>query len=149
VKVIVNILLTLIVLIAFLSACWLSVKTDNYWAVIFILVVVGLYFFLTWSFKRGSLKLSAQQFTINTLIGLAIMGCGITLMWLGFSEFSAPVHFSRTFSNLIANLIRNTIGSIGVSLLMWWFGGVFIFMAIERLRPSKHASPNPSFKRDA
>lgn len=63
-------------------------------------------------------------------------------MWLGFSEFSAPVHFSRAFSNLIANLIRNTIGSIGVSLLMWWFGGVFILMAIERLRPSKRTSPN-------
>lgn len=70
-------------------------------------------------------------------------------MWLGVSEFSAPVHFSRAFSNLIANLIRNTIGSIGVSLLMWWFGGVFILMAIERLRPSKRTSPKPSFKRNA
>lgn len=148
-KVLINILLTLIVLTAFLSASWLSVRTDNYWAVIFILFVVGLYFFLTWSFKRGSIKLSAQQLTTDTLITTAITGCGITFIWLGISEFSAPIHFSRSFSNLTASLIRNTFGSIGVSLLMLWFGGVFIFMAFERIRTSKHANPDHSFKRDA
>jgi len=149
VKVFVNLLLTLIVFSAFISACWLGVRTGNYWAVVFILFVVALYYFLTWSFQQNSSMHFVQQFSINTLIGLAIMGVGFMAIWLGISEFSAPIDFSRTIPHLAVNLIRNTMGSIGVSLLMWWFGGVLIFVAIARLRVSKLASPNPSFKRDA
>ena len=147
-KVFINILLTLIVLSAFLSACWLGLRTGNYWSVAFVLFVVALYYFLTWSLQQNSSMHFVQQFAINTLIGLAIMGLGCMAIWLGISEFSAPIDFSRTLPNLAVNLVRNTLGSIGVSLLMWWFGGVLIFVAIGRLRVSKLASPN-LFKRDA
>lgn len=148
-KVFLNILLTLIVLGAFLSACWLGVRTGNHWAVVFIFFIVALYFFLTRSFQYSSSMHVIQLFSANTLIGLVIMGIGVMAVWLGISELSVPVHFSRTLSNLIANSIRNTIGSIGVSLLMWWFGVVLIFIAIGRLRVSKPTSPNPSIKLDA
>ena len=149
VKVLANIFLVIIVLCAFVSTCWLGLRTGNYWPALFISFVVVLYYSLTWPFKTGSLRLSIQQLIINTFVGLAIIGGGIFSIFLGFSEFSAPVHFSLALSNLIANLIRNTIGSFGVSLLMWCVGCMFIFVGVGRLRLSKLSSSNPSFKRDA
>lgn len=139
-KVFINTLLILIVVSAFLSTYWLGVKTDNYWPVIFILVVVGLYFFLTWSFKKGSSTLAVQQFSTNTLIALVFMGAGLMAIWLGISELSTPIHFNLALTNLIVNLIRSTFGSIAVSLLMWWAGGVIIYFAIGRLRLSLKSS---------
>jgi len=148
VKFFVDILLITILLTAFLTACWLGVRVGNYRPVLFLLFVVVLYFFLTWPFQKNSSIDFIQRYVINVLTALAIMLVGLMLIWLGISEFSAPIDFSRRRFDLVNNLIRNTVGSIGVSVLMWFFGGALIFVAIGRLRVSKLRSRNSLFKRD-
>lgn len=128
--------------IAILSALWLGSKNGNYWPFTLVLGAVALYWFLEWPSRRGTTTFAIQDTSSQVLIGVALIGIGIFTLWLGFSEFSEPVKFHWMIPNLLTNLIRNSVGSIGVSLLLWWIGCGIIFSGLRSLHFNRNKTKN-------
>lgn len=122
-------------LIAVLSAIWAGTHTGNYWGVPIVLVAAFLYWFLEWPSHQNS-TISVLQYGITRILaGLVVCGLGAFSIWMGVAEMSAPVTFFYKLSNLIANFIRDVVGSIWVSFILWWVGGALMVSGIRLLKP--------------
>lgn len=156
-KVFFNLVVAIVVFVAFLSAISAGGRTGNYWGGIVVFFAASLYLLLEWPSRKGSSLSSVQYGVTHTLIGFFFMTVGIFTIWQGFSEFTKPVIFSRSLSNLVIQVIRDTFGSIGVSVLLWLVGYAIAIIGVRLLRfspkPSNTTnsvqSPNSSVKRRA
>lgn len=148
-KSLLNILIAAIMLVAVISATWAGTSTGNYWGIPIVLVAAFLYWFLEWPARRSS-TVSALQYGITRILaGLVFSGLGALSIWLGFAEISAPVTFSFIPTRIIFGFIRNTAGSIWITLIFWWCGGTFMVYGYRLLKPLTIRSSGTGRKRPA
>ncbi|HZW24019.1 MAG TPA: hypothetical protein VFF26_00915 [Gallionella sp.] len=134
-KNLINILVAAIMLIAVLSAIWAGIRTENYWGIPIVGGAALLYWFLEWPSRQNPTISVLQHGITRILAALVVGGLGMFSVWLGVAEISAPVTFAFNSSNLIANLIRDTIGSVWISLILWWAGGALMVSGFRLIKP--------------
>jgi hypothetical protein len=149
VKSLINILIAAIMLVAFISATWAGTRTGNYWGIPIVLVAAFLYWFLEWPSRQNSTMSVLQYGITRILAGLVFSGLGALAIWLGVAEISAPVTFVFMPTKIIFNLIRDTAGSIWVTLIFWWSGGMLMVSGYRLLKPLTLRSSGTPQKRGA
>ena len=114
-------------------------KGQKLWQLLYpilILMACGIYWFLEFDFRSGTIGIVLQNKLMYFLGSVIIVSIGIIFIYSGLSELSEPVIFSygsrfaRTFELVIQN-IRMLIGSTGLAMLFIGFG---IFIVIEAIR---------------
>ncbi|MES1982097.1 MAG: hypothetical protein V4443_06435 [Pseudomonadota bacterium] len=134
-KSLINILIAAIMLVAVISATWAGTRTGNYWGIPIVLVAAFLYWFGEWPARQSS-TISALQYGITRILaGLVFSGLGAFGIWLGLAEISAPVTFAFIPTRIILGFIRDTAGSIWITLILWWFGGTLMVSGYRLLKP--------------
>ena len=131
-----RILINLVVVIIFLIAVSATLWAGKYFMAVLLLIPISLYWFLEWPSRKKAYLSAIQYGVTRTLYGILLCGIGLFSIWKGIVEFSTPVSFFYAILDFVAGLIREhfgAIGSMGISILLWWFGGLIFFTGVRLL----------------
>ena len=106
-------------------------KTGNY-SPLLALIPCGLFWFIELQFRPGIAAYTIQYFFIRVASASIISGMGAFLIYLGVSELSEPVAFTRFSYRVISDAIRHLLGSEGLAVLLF-LAGVFFMIAGIRM----------------
>lgn len=129
-------LVAAMMVIATLAAYWAGERTGEYWGVVVVLVAVAGYWFLEAKPSPGTVTYALQYLLVRSLLALIVVASGATLIYMGVSELSSPLVFSRPLSNAAAGVVREIVGSVGVATVLC-VGGVAVIVQGLRLFPGR------------
>ncbi|TCJ11944.1 hypothetical protein EZJ19_13340 [Parasulfuritortus cantonensis] len=141
---VIRLLAGLIAAVALWSAISAGTRTGSYWGVLIVLAAAGAFLFLEARPRRGTALYAFQYLFVRLLLALAVIGLGIFAIYLGLSELVEPLQFGRIRLDLASRVIRQLVGSPGLSILFCAIGAWLIFKGFRMLPGSSLRSSHKS-----